>query len=519
MKKIIASIVFSFIATCLYSQGFIKSIDTKSFPEVSFVIHSNNPEIQDSTKIQVIEENGKGTSIRLEPLKTNEQGDVSDVLFLWDLKGRESFVPELLADFFNKMEASDSLRANVVIFRRNKEGEKVYEPLLESFTNDSERIRDAIYTEAGKVSSYSSSSSDIIWALDIALDDINNSSKEEGPKAIVLCSEGKNNMDSGFDISAIVNKARKKRVLIYVVNIEGGEVGTTLSEKLSSETYGLYLTSEGSFETKEKREKAGNDNFLFSENETIKLWITDLPKRWVGITYRVTYVSSYKRINQVKPLTVTLGEETFVGSIKVPGVTMGLWIKNHWILFIIILVVTLAVCGVGLFFLIRYLRDVAADKKEEREKREFEHQRLKSEQETMRRKLEIAENEHRKEQEKELAQKKQAERNERLTSINALMSSKNIRARVLIITMSDSSEALVTVAETTIGTAEDNMIVISDPTVSRHHAVLYFDGERFGIRDLRSTNGIVMNGFKVEDLTLRNGDSVSLGNTTIKIYF
>ena len=214
-----------------------------------------------------------------------------------------------------------------------------------------------------------------------------------------------------------------------------------------------------------------------------------------------------------------MGEETFVGSIKVPGVTMGLWIKNHWILFIIILVVTLAVCGVGLFFLIRYLRDVAADKKEEREKREFEHQRLKSEQETMRRKLEIAENEHRKEQEKELAQKKQAERNERLTSINALMSSKNIRARVLIITMSDSSEALVTVAETTIGTAEDNMIVISDPTVSRHHAVLYFDGERFGIRDLRSTNGIVMNGFKVEDLTLRNGDSVSLGNTTIKIYF
>ena len=203
MKRIYIIVLCLIIWNPIYSQGVISDINTENFTEVSFIIHSNNPEIQDSSKIQVIEENGKGSNVNLVPLDYNEQRGVLDVLFLWDLKGRVSFVPELLADFFNKMEQSDSLRAYVVIFKRNIEGEKVYKPLLESFTNNLEKIRDAIYKEAGELSSYSSSSSDIIWALDKALDNINNSSTEEGPKAIVLCSEGKNNMDSGFDISAI----------------------------------------------------------------------------------------------------------------------------------------------------------------------------------------------------------------------------------------------------------------------------------------------------------------------------
>ena len=85
--------------------------------------------------------------------------------------------------------------------------------------------------------------------------------------------------------------------------------------------------------------------------------------------------------------------------------------------------------------------------------------------------------------------------------------------------MTGSYEYMMKSPEVTIGTAEDNMIVIEDRTVSRHHAILYFNGEYFGIKDRKSTNGIVMNGFKMTDMKLRNGDSVSLGNAMIKIYF
>ena len=234
----------------------------------------------------------------------------------------------------------------------------------------------------------------------------------------------------------------------------------------------------------------------------------------------MTFQSNYdERINQDAQIDLTLGDETFGSSYRIPGSTLGLWIKGHLVLFIVLLIVSLPAIGIGMFFLIRYLRDVAADKKEERDRIEAERKKLKSEQEALRRKLDLAESEQRRRLDKEVALKKQTERNEKLASLNALMCAKNIRARVLIITMSGANEKIITSAETTIGSAEGNTIIVNDPTVSRHHAVLYFDGEKFGIRDLKSTNGIVMNGFKIEDMKLRNGDSVSLGNTTLKIYF
>lgn len=522
MKRLFLSFAYLLLNIgLLHSQsvGGIRNIDTKDFPSVSFVIHSDNPVIQDVSQFQVSEDGLNVSSFLTETLETSRQVGASRVLFLWDVKGQESFVSMLLSDFFLGVTTNDSLNilVNVAIFRRENNGEKVYELLMDSFTSDLGKVDEAV-TDKQQLTNILSSS-DIIWALNKTVDDFGRMASD-GPKAIVLFTEGKNNMDSGIDISGLVSKAKRSRVFIYVVNIKGGEAGKTLSESLSMGTYGLYLDSEGTFDTRDKREKDGDKYiFKFSENETIKAWITDLPKRWEGITYKVTFQSNYERIDREARIYLTLGDETFDGSYQIPDSSFGLWIKGHLILFIALLVVSLAAISTGMFFLIRHLRDIAADKKEERDRIEAERKKMRSDQETLRRKLEIAENEQRRKQEKELAQKKQAEHNEKLASINALMMSKNIRARVLIITMSGSYEALVTVAETTIGTAEDNMIVISDPTVSRHHAVLYFDGERFGIRDLRSTNGIVMNGFKVEDLTLRNGDSVSLGNTTIKIYF
>ena len=74
-------------------------------------------------------------------------------------------------------------------------------------------------------------------------------------------------------------------------------------------------------------------------------------------------------------------------------------------------------------------------------------------------------------------------------------------------------------AETSIGSATDNDIIIEDSTVSRHHAILAFNGRDFIIRDQGSTNGIVMNGYRLNEITLRNGDAVSLGNTVIKFNF
>ena len=539
MRKLLLSFLCLLWILPVSAQLEIKDFDTKDFPKVSFSLKTYNPDVQSMDRISVFEEDTLVSVTNFEPLETPASSVIKNVLFVWDLRGKESFVPELLFDFFNGMtatlQANDSLKVNVAVFRRDEEGKPLYEPLFASFTSDLQRMGNRVIEEAEKELTANIAASDIVWALRQAVDQIKVQPANEA-KAIVLYTVGKNNLNSGFETTPLVTQAKENRIQIYVVNIAGGEAGETLSQDLSARTYGQYLLSEGSFDDRDKRDKenetvvrdnkAKNESkplpypfFLFSENETVNAWVNDLPKRWAGIIYKVTFESRSVKDGQTKEIKVRLGDESGSKTYNVPKYTFGNWIKDHLVLFIVLLFVAVAGIGTGLFFLIRYLRDVAADKREEEEKKEEERKRLKAEQENLRRKLEVAENEKRKRQEQEKAKEKAAMRQEQLDALNALMRSKNIKARLLVSTMSGAFEYMVGTAENTIGTAEDNDIVINDRTVSRHHAVLYFDGQSFGIRDLRSTNGVVMNGFKVDDLKLRNGDSVSLGNAVMKIYF
>lgn len=532
MRKLLLSLFCLSLFLPAVAQVEVKDFDNKEFPSVSFNLRSYNPEVQTSEQIRVFEEDTLVNVSNFEHTGTLPLPAIKNVLFLWDLRGRESFVPELLYDFLNGMiasdQTSDSLRVNVAVFMRDEEGKPSYTPLLSSFSSDLEEIRNRVTEEAEKELTEKSSSSDILWAIEQAVDQMKVLSADEA-KAIVLCTAGKNNSNSGSETTHLVTQARANRIQIYVVNIAGGEAGETISKNLSSRTYGRYLLSDGSFETKEKREDANRQaidkktpipySFLFDENESICVWVNQLPQRWAGNTYRVTFDSRFGRIGQNKEVKVQLGDDSDKSVYAIPKYTFKNWIKDHLVLFLILLFVVVAGIGTGLFFLIRYWRDMAAEKREEEEQLEAERKRLKQEQDNLRRKLDVAENEQRRRQEQERAKEKAAKRQEEIEAMNSLMRSKNIRARVLVSTMTGAFEYQVATSENTIGSAEDNDIIIEDKTVSRHHAVLYFNGQTFGIRDLHSTNGVVINGFRVEDLKLRNGDSVTLGNSVMKIYF
>jgi predicted component of type VI protein secretion system len=63
----------------------------------------------------------------------------------------------------------------------------------------------------------------------------------------------------------------------------------------------------------------------------------------------------------------------------------------------------------------------------------------------------------------------------------------------------------------TIGRAEDNTIVIGDPSVSSHHAHLQLIGEAYRLKDLGSTNGTRVNGIPVAEAALRFDDRIRFG--------
>jgi pSer/pThr/pTyr-binding forkhead associated (FHA) protein len=68
-----------------------------------------------------------------------------------------------------------------------------------------------------------------------------------------------------------------------------------------------------------------------------------------------------------------------------------------------------------------------------------------------------------------------------------------------------------------VGRGRSADIVIAEPTMSRSHAAIGFDGEHFFVQDLGSTNGTRVNGSREEKSTLKRGDEIQLGKLLVQL--
>jgi hypothetical protein len=71
-------------------------------------------------------------------------------------------------------------------------------------------------------------------------------------------------------------------------------------------------------------------------------------------------------------------------------------------------------------------------------------------------------------------------------------------------------------AENVLGRTDDNDIILEHRSVSRNHAKLVREGERVRILDLKSANGVLVNGEEVEQHVLRAGDVIELGRVRMR---
>lgn len=68
-----------------------------------------------------------------------------------------------------------------------------------------------------------------------------------------------------------------------------------------------------------------------------------------------------------------------------------------------------------------------------------------------------------------------------------------------------------------IGRQSDNDVVLKDPSISRHHAVVERRGPgEYVIRDLGALNGVLVNHMRKPEVTLKDGDLIELGDMAIK---
>ncbi len=72
---------------------------------------------------------------------------------------------------------------------------------------------------------------------------------------------------------------------------------------------------------------------------------------------------------------------------------------------------------------------------------------------------------------------------------------------------------------TALGRAGDNTLVLDDPFVSAHHALVLWRDERWWLEDLESHNGTFLNGERVSSARpLTSGDRIRLGETQLRFW-
>src|SRR5438105_87155 len=61
--------------------------------------------------------------------------------------------------------------------------------------------------------------------------------------------------------------------------------------------------------------------------------------------------------------------------------------------------------------------------------------------------------------------------------------------------------------------AAEDLVLVPDPWMSTRHASLTFDGPQAVVRDEGSTNGVLVNGKRVDEVALETGDLIETGRT------
>lgn len=91
-----------------------------------------------------------------------------------------------------------------------------------------------------------------------------------------------------------------------------------------------------------------------------------------------------------------------------------------------------------------------------------------------------------------------------------------ISAKLRLLNGAQVGQEFVAGAQIRLGREPDNEVVLLDPKVSRHHALLQQQGETFLLTDLGSSNGVFVNGKRIAaPASLKDGDILLLGDTQL----
>lgn len=502
MKKSSFLLVLLWVSSAMFAGNLSGNFNTDEFPVIHFTWHENNPDRYKASSFEITE-NNLSVDFDVEMMDRYYEGGDNAYVILWEDMAVYNqyhhffdFTKQVLFSFFSEQQDHGNY-FYLAAYNRTFTKDNTLRPLTQHFTNDEFTLLQAVNTYARSDQKFNElpNQSDAFPALNEALDMLN-ARNNKGAKAIFLFTVGRALENSASNsVVSVQKKAKELHIPVYVIQYAAPYGKAVKFEDLAKGTYGMYLGVNSAYD---------NEN-VSAALDKLQEMVRKAEKRYHGHDYDFTYTTRTERCGDAATLTISVaGTKTQLQMVP-PTHNFVSWIKAHLIISIIcvVLFIVLLVVGIVLFTTRSHKHDQQMSN-------------LRKEQENATQQATAAQQALENYKQETRRQEMERQNEELIKQLTSLMHTKNLYPRLFISENDQKSTFDITQPFTTIGRKSDNDVVLNNPSVSRNHAKISFNGVDFVLEDLHSTNGLFVNGKIVEGMhTLKNQDLINIGQAMI----
>ncbi len=463
-----------------------------SFPKMELKVTLRNPQQQSASFFKLKESD---TLLPITLLKVEKrQAETGNLLILVEnlnRKDRLEFYKAVLELTFIKVDLKNT-KVNIAVFDRvRNDGTQAIFPLLPEYTSDKTALLNATQAILPKNDIFGNNqSSDLYHAIYEGLENLNN---REGTKNLLVLSSAFNNKWSSHTSSESAKAfAQKNDISVYSLQyrIQGYEHHKLTD--LAHANYGAELVTNNAQEAVD-----------FSVQS-----IKSLPEN-MGNQYWLTYTSVHPANGEPFEATLFMGDRQVAFLVQTPDRQSWKWLAALGLLFLLAVV----------FFLF-YLRSKNNRGRKEKQELEAKIAEEKKRTQTIKEDLSLQTSElnalKKQEATKKAEAAQQAFEKEQLAKMKAFGQLPYLQY------VAKNGNGLKTLNYTVdkpkffIGRAPDNDLVLSEKSVSRHHAFIHFKEDGYYIYDQNSMAGTRINGKKINgEARLQANNVLSLGGVDV----
>ncbi len=501
---------------------------TTNYPEITFQVNVYNPDVKKKDAFKIKEKN-KELAFEWKHIPPAKNADAKKTVFiLWEdasnakHPGQKKFYQKLLNQTLDEFINSGD-QCNIGVFDRSRRGESpIHDTLLNIFTDDTRLLIDKVNEYKSKNDLwYNQKSTDLFYAIDDALKLLQNFDTEN-QKILLVLSAGKNNMASGkTSTDGLLALSKELKIPVYSVQyyMQGWE-----HNKISDLITGSY----GREKITREQEEAQKALIDFMNNAI---------ERAKGQNYEFKFETTAPKDGKAHIVHLLVDNVQYEIGFNAPAPGFIDSLTNNPLITAIVIIALIIIIIVVILLVNKKKKqqhELAQKQQQEIEESKRAAEELRQKQERLEQESKLKEQERQRQieaerqrqqalfQQQEQKRKQEEQQKKQQEQETRLAEEQRRYALPRLVFQKDANNKSFEInnVTTSIGRESGNAFVIqTDNTVSRQHAEIQYQGNgSYLLHDLNSSNGTKVNGNRIHEIVLKNGDHILFGNYAVMFY-